>query len=75
MARALIVSDARSIRDFVVPDETCLSVPCGDPSALRAAIQHLNDELEACTRLGANGGRFMEEKFPKPRSQTGWPIC
>ncbi len=66
MGRALVVSDAESIRDFVVPGETCLSVPCGDPGALRAAIQRLNNEPETCARLGANGRRFMEANFSKP---------
>jgi len=63
VGRALIVSDADSIRDFVVPGETCLSVPCGDAGALRAAIQRLIDEPETCAKLGANGRRFMQENF------------
>ena len=61
--RALIVSDAKSIRDFVIPDETCLCVPCGDPTALRAAIQRLLNEPDTCSRLGANGRRYMEQNF------------
>ena len=61
--RAVIVSQAESIRDFVIPNETCLSVPCGDPGALRAAIQRLINEPETCARLGENGRRFMEENF------------
>ena len=63
MGRALVVSESDSIKDFVVPNETCLMVPCGDHRALRAAIQRLVDEPETCARLGANGRRFMEENF------------
>jgi glycosyltransferase involved in cell wall biosynthesis len=63
MGRALVVSESDSIKDFIVPGETCLTVPCGDHLALRAAIQRLVDEPETCARLGANGRRFMEENF------------
>ena len=41
MGLPLVVSEADSIRDFIVPGETCLTVPCGDAAALRAAIQRL----------------------------------
>ena len=61
MGKALIVSDSGGIRDYVVPDETCLVVPCGDPVALRAAIQRLLDEPETRARLAANARRFVEQ--------------
>ncbi|GGF10763.1 hypothetical protein GCM10011611_15440 [Aliidongia dinghuensis] len=60
MGKALIVSDSPGIQDYVVPDETCLLVPCGDTAALRAAIQRLIDEPETRVRLGANARRFAE---------------
>jgi len=64
--RALVVSDIDAIRDFIVPGETCLTVPPGDAGAMRAAIQRLLDEPETCARLGVNGRRFMEENFSRP---------
>ncbi len=66
MGRALVVSEVDSIRDFIVPGETCLTVPCGDVAALRAAIQRLLDEPQTCARLGANGRKFMEENCSRP---------
>ncbi len=60
MGRAMIVSDNPAIRDFIVPDETCLVVPCGDAIALRAAIDRLLREPDTCARLGANARRFIE---------------
>ena len=66
MCRPLVVSEADSIRDFIVPGETCLTVPCGDPGALRASIQRLLDEPDTCARLGMNARRFVEENFSKP---------
>jgi glycosyltransferase involved in cell wall biosynthesis len=66
MGKAVIVSDSAGIRDYVVPDETCLMVPCGDVIALRRAIQRLLDEPETCARLGANARRLVETRFSIP---------
>jgi glycosyltransferase involved in cell wall biosynthesis len=63
MGKAAIVSDSDGIRDFVVPGETCLTVPGRDPSALRAAIERLYNEPETCLRLGHNARRFVKEQF------------
>jgi hypothetical protein len=63
MGKAVIVSDSPGIRDYVTPNETCLVVPCGDASALRAAIQRLVSDPATCQRLGTNGRRFIEESF------------
>ena len=60
MGRALVVSDAPAIRDFLIPDETCLMVPCGDRAALAAAIRRLLAEPDTCARLGAAARRFVE---------------
>lgn len=61
MGKALIVTDNAAIRDFIVPDETCLMVPCGDVAALRAAMQRLLAEPALCERLGHNARRFVVE--------------
>ncbi|GGF10941.1 hypothetical protein GCM10011611_15700 [Aliidongia dinghuensis] len=62
MGRALVVSETEAMRDYIVPGETCLTVPCGDRNALAAAIRQLIDEPETCARLGAAARRFMEER-------------
>lgn len=63
MGKAIIVSDNAAIRDFVVPEETCLLVPCGDVDALRAAIRRLLADPELCARLGRNARRFVTERW------------
>jgi glycosyltransferase involved in cell wall biosynthesis len=60
MGLAMVVSDNPAIRDHIVPDETCLVVPCGDASALRTAMTRLLREPETRARLGANARRFVE---------------
>ncbi|HEV2677312.1 MAG TPA: glycosyltransferase family 4 protein [Aliidongia sp.] len=62
MGRGMIVSDTAAMRDFIVPNETCLTVPSGDRAALAAAIQRLIGEPETCARLGAGARRFIEER-------------
>ena len=66
MGLATVVSDNAAIRDFVVPGETCLMVPCGDRAAMRVAITRLLREPETCARLGANARRFVERTCAMP---------
>jgi glycosyltransferase involved in cell wall biosynthesis len=61
MGKALVVTDNPAIRDFIVPDKTCLVVPCGDAAAMRAAIVRLLNDADLCERLGHNARRFTEE--------------
>jgi len=63
MGKAIVVTDTPAIRDFIVPGETCLTVPAEDPLALRSAMERLLSEPATCERLGANGRRFIESKF------------
>lgn len=60
MGKALVVTDNPAIRDFIVPDETCLMVPCSDAAAMRAAILRLLEDTALCERLGRNARRFVE---------------
>ena len=64
--RPLVVTDNPGIRDFVVPDETCLLVPEGDVAALRSAILKLFLEPETCSRLAENARAFVVKKFSFP---------
>jgi glycosyltransferase involved in cell wall biosynthesis len=61
MGKALIVSDSPGIRDYIIPGETALTVPCSDVEALRNAMQRLLLEPHTCARLGLNGRRFVEQ--------------
>ncbi len=61
MGKAIIVTDNKAIRDFIVPDETCLMVPCHDAPAMRGAILRLLNNPGLCERLGRNARRFAEE--------------
>ena len=74
--RPLIVSDNPAIRDFIVPDETCLMVPTGDQQALTDAIRRLLADTATCTRI-ANGAREFAEKqasFPVFATRLGGEI-
>jgi glycosyltransferase involved in cell wall biosynthesis len=66
MGKALVVTDNPAIRDFIVPDETCLMVPLDDPEAMRSAILRLLSDPDLCERLGRNARRFAVE--------TGSPV-
>jgi glycosyltransferase involved in cell wall biosynthesis len=61
MGKALIVTDNPAIRDFIVPDETCLIVPRHDAAAMHDAILRLLNDPDLCARLGRNARRFVEE--------------
>jgi glycosyltransferase involved in cell wall biosynthesis len=60
MGKALIVTDNPAIRDFIVPDETCLMVPRHDAAAMHDAILRLLNDPDLCARLGRNARRFAE---------------
>ena len=63
MGKAIVVTNTAAIQDFIVPGETCLTVPPKDPRALRDAIERLLAEPETRERLGANARRFIENGF------------
>ena len=60
MGKALVVSDSPGIRDYVAHEQTALVVPCGDASAMRAAVLRLLHEPETRQRLGAAARAFVE---------------
>lgn len=71
MAKPLIVSDSSGIRDFIVPDKTCLVVPVGDHFALRAAIDRLTADRGLAANLGEGARHHVVERFSKPRFTDG----
>ena len=58
MGKPIIVSDSPGIRDYVVPGETALVVPCGDSTAMRAAVQRLMADTQLASRLGEQARAF-----------------
>lgn len=63
MGRPVVMTDTAAMRDFVRPDDTCLTVPIGDAAALRAAILRLQGDPALAARLGAAGRAMVEERF------------
>lgn len=63
MGKAVIVSDTEAMRDYFVPDETCLAVPSGDSNALREAIMRLSSDTALRTRLAQGGRQLVEARF------------
>lgn len=64
--RPLIVTDNPGIRDFIVPGETCLTVPDGDTDAMRSAVSKLLAEPQTCERLATNARVFAMEHCAYP---------
>lgn len=60
MGKALVVSDSPGIRDYVTHEETALVVPCGNVSAMRAAVQRLMREPDTRARFGKAARAFVE---------------
>jgi glycosyltransferase involved in cell wall biosynthesis len=63
MGKALIVSDNSAISDYIVPGETCLTVPCGNSAALRAAIERLSSDRDLRDQLGSAARSFVTSRF------------
>ena len=60
MGKPIITTDSQGLRDYAIPNETALVVPCGDPAAMREAVIRLNSDDDLCRRLGAGARAFVE---------------
>lgn len=56
MGRPVVISQRASVGDYVTPGEHALTVPPGDPLALRGALEHLLADAGGTARL-ADAGR------------------
>jgi glycosyltransferase involved in cell wall biosynthesis len=63
MGKAAIVSENQGIVDFIVPGETCLTVPCEDALAMRQAMDRLSKDPALRERLGRNARDFVTTRF------------
>jgi glycosyltransferase involved in cell wall biosynthesis len=61
MGKAVVCTLTRGQTDVVVDGENGLSVPPGDPVALRQAIERLLADPAEAARFGVNGRRWVEE--------------
>lgn len=60
MAKPVIASRSRGLVDFVVENQTGLSVALGDVAGWTASIRKLNQDISLRHRLGQNGRRWVE---------------
>lgn len=72
MGKAMIVSDSEALRDYVIPDETCLVVPCHDPVALRQAIDRLLGDRDLRLSLGRRARAHFLRQFSSEAFAAGF---
>ena len=63
MGKAVIVSGAPGVLDYVKDGVSGLVVPVGDAHALQRAITYLWERPELVERMGAHNRRWIEESF------------
>lgn len=56
----VIASDSPGLRESLVPDETGMLVPHGDPAALASAMRRIVDSPALVESMGSAGRRFAE---------------
>ena len=59
----IVVTERSTLRDYIRPGETALTVPAETAPALRAAVERLLGERELAARLGSSARRAVEERF------------
>jgi glycosyltransferase involved in cell wall biosynthesis len=70
MAKPVIASNLDGVRELVVPNETGLLIPSGDPLALSQAILELAADETRAFRLGQQGLVRAREKFDANRNSS-----
>jgi glycosyltransferase involved in cell wall biosynthesis len=65
--KAVVVSDARGVRDYLSDGVNCLVVPCGDAIALREAVERLVADPEMRERLGQGARAYAEQELSQQR--------
>jgi glycosyltransferase involved in cell wall biosynthesis len=68
----VVASAVGGIIDIVIDGETGLLVPSADSGQLAAALQRLWSDPEFASRLGAEGQRFVADKFSWPAIVAQW---
>lgn len=65
--KAVVASASRGIKDYLRHEEICLTVPCGDTSALRAATLRLLNDDALRTRLEKAARAYAEQELSQER--------
>jgi glycosyltransferase involved in cell wall biosynthesis len=63
MQRPTVVTDRPTLRDYVRPGETALTVPPRDPAALRGAVERVLADGELAHDLADAARRSVEDRF------------
>lgn len=63
MGKAVVTSDVNGTRDYVIPGETALMVPPGDPNSLKQAIASLMSDPAACAEMGQRAQQDVRKRF------------
>lgn len=64
----IVASDAGGIPDVVLDERTGILVPPADAPALAAALRRLSEDVDLARRMGAEGRRFVLERYQWRRS-------
>jgi glycosyltransferase involved in cell wall biosynthesis len=61
--RPVVATDRGVFRDYMMPGESCLTVPPEDPEALRTAVERVLGDRREAERLGRRCRELVEERF------------
>lgn len=65
MGVPMVATDIGGLKEAIIPEQTGLLVPVGDPAALAVAMQRLVDAPQLASSLGAEARRMVELRFSK----------
>lgn len=65
--RPTVVTESLGLREYMLPDETALAVPPGDPQRLAAALRALWDDRPAATTLAERARQFAMRELSERR--------
>ena len=65
--KPVVVSDARGVRDYLLHEQNCLVVPCGDVEAMRSAVVRLLDDAGLRDRLGRAARQYAVSELSQDR--------
>lgn len=65
--KAVVVSAARGVIDYLRHEDNCLVVPCGDPDGLRSAVIRLLEDRTLREKLGRAARAYAESELSQDR--------
>jgi glycosyltransferase involved in cell wall biosynthesis len=61
--RPIVATDRTTLRDYITPGETALTVPAEDPAALRGAVERVLIGPSLAEALGTSARRAVDDRF------------